>query len=72
MELGECNTDHAALGESNLKAQALSIHTGIAGSAMGSMKSRKGRYHKWLVDYSGESGGLIVELKSFQPLGSLR
>ncbi len=41
MEAGECNTHHVTLGDSNSKAQTLSIDTGIDGLAMESMKSGK-------------------------------
>ncbi len=42
MEAGECNTHHVTLGDSNSKALALSIDTGISSLAMESMKSCKG------------------------------
>jgi len=42
MEAGECNAHHVTLGDSNSKAQALSIDTGIGNLTVESMKSREG------------------------------
>ncbi len=46
IEAGECNAHYAILGDSNSKAQVLSIDTGIGSLAMESMKSGEVRFHQ--------------------------